>query len=161
MISQSTYQIAVALVLYFAGNGILGYRQTDQYQLAQNEDRLKTLVFNQFAFCQIFNLLNARRLDREINVFRGLFQHYWFLSVFFIMIAGQVLIVNFGGTAVQVTRIDGKFWAFSVTIGLASLPLGACVRLLPTAPIERFAIRYLGHVDPNKPKPTTKSVGPE
>lgn len=159
ILSQSIYQIAVALVLHFAGNTILGYSQTDQYQLTQNEDKLKTFIFSQFVFCQIFNLINARRLDRGLNIFKGLFQNRWLFPVLLIMIAGQALIINFGRAAFQVTRIDGKIWAISVMLGLISLPLGACVRLLPTVPVERFAIRFLGHANPNKPKPTTKSVG--
>lgn len=161
IIVQSIYQITVALVLHFAGARILGYNATDTYQRIQNEDRLKTLVFNQFVFCQIFNSINARRLDRGLNVFRGLFKNYWFCAIFLVMVGGQALIVNVGGTAFQVTRINGQLWAISIIIGLISLPIGAFVRLLPTAPFERFAIRHLGFADPNNPKPATKSTGPK
>lgn len=161
IIVQSIYQITVALVLHFAGNSILGYNATDEYQRIQNEDRLKTLVFNQFVFCQIFNSINARRLDRGLNIFRGLFKNYWFMIIFLIMVGGQALIVNVGGTAFQVTRINGNLWAISIIIGLVSLPIGAFVRLIPTRPIERFAIRYLAFPDPDNPKPASKSSGPK
>lgn len=159
IIVQSIYQITVALVLHFAGHSILGYQDTDTYTRIQNEDKLKTLVFNQFVFCQIFNSINARRLDRGLNIFRGLFKNYWFLLIFLIMVGGQALIVNVGGTAFQVTRIGGNLWAISIIIGLISIPIGAFVRLLPTAPFERFAIKYLAFPDPNNPKPPSKSTG--
>ena len=146
---QSIYQLAVALVLHFAGHKILGYTAQDTYNQLQENDALNTLVFNQFVFCQIFNMLNARQLGRKLNVFAGFWRNYYFLAIFAIMVGGQALIVNVGGSAFQVTRIGGNLWGISIIIGLISLPIGVLVRLIPTAPIETALIRCKLLPDPN------------
>lgn len=65
------------------------------------------------------------------------------------MVGGQILIVEFGGAAFQVTRIYGRDWAISIIAGLVALPVGAFVRILPTEPIERFLIKCRIYRDPN------------
>jgi len=49
IIGQAIFQLAVTLVLHFAGRSILGY-DTDH-----EIEQLKTLVFNTFVWMQIFN----------------------------------------------------------------------------------------------------------
>ena len=169
IIGQSIFQLTVALVLHFAGAKILGYNATDTYTRLQQTDNLNTLVFNQFVWCQIFNQLNARRLDRKTERFQRLLEKlllhgdlcYQYVEPDFQRLStdikcfptqvagGQALIVNVGGTAFQVTRIGGNLWAISIIIGLISLPVGVLVRLLPTAPFERALIRCKLLPDPN------------
>jgi Ca2+-transporting ATPase len=55
-------------------------------------------------------------------------------------IAGQVIIVFVGGAAFQVTSIDGREWGISLALGIVSIPLGALIRLMPTAPFEKLFI---------------------
>jgi hypothetical protein len=42
-------------------------------------------------------MLNARRLDRGLNIFTGIFKNTYFLVIMLIMVGGQAIIVNFGG----------------------------------------------------------------
>lgn len=56
----------------------------------------------------------------------------------FVEIAVQVLIVFVGGAAFQVTRIGGREWGISLALGLVSIPLGALIRCIPNAPVERL-----------------------
>jgi P-type Ca2+ transporter type 2C len=76
-------------------------------------------------------------------------RNWYFWTIFAIMCGGQALIVNVGGAAFQVTRIGGRDWAISMIIGLLSLPIGVLVRLLPTEPFERAAIRMNLYPNPN------------
>jgi Ca2+-transporting ATPase len=46
--------------------------------------------------------------------------------------------VFFGGAAFQVTRIGIREWGISLALGVVSIPLGAIIRLIPTAPCERL-----------------------
>jgi Ca2+-transporting ATPase len=46
IITQSIYQIAVTLVLYFAGNNIFSY----------GSEEISTLVFNTYVWMQVFNM---------------------------------------------------------------------------------------------------------
>ena len=66
------------------------------------------------------------------------------------MVGGQILIVEVGGAAFQVTRIGGRDWGISLVIGALSLPLGALVRLVPSAPVERLLIKCKLFPDPEK-----------
>ncbi|WVF71734.1 calcium-translocating P-type ATPase, PMCA-type [Kwoniella sp. CBS 6097] len=142
---QALYQIVVCLVLHFVGLRILGLPVTDQ-----NNSELKALVFNCFVFCQIFNQLNCRRLDRKFNVLEGFFRNYYFMVIFAIMVGGQILIIEVGGAAFQVVRLGGRDWGISLVIGFLAIPLGALVRLMPTEPFERLLIKLHIYADPNK-----------
>ncbi|KAL7420199.1 plasma membrane calcium [Cryptotrichosporon argae] len=144
IVAQAAYQIAICLVLHFAGAAIIGLSDD-----AGDQADLKTLVFNTFVFCQIFNQLNCRRLDRRFNVLEGFFRNYYFMLIFAIMVGGQILIVEVGGAAFQVQRIGGRDWAISLIAGAISLPIGVMVRLCPTAPIERLLIRCRMYPDPS------------
>ncbi|KAK4052003.1 plasma membrane calcium [Microbotryomycetes sp. JL221] len=151
ILGQAVYQIVVALVLHFVGKDILGLNSDDIAVSLDNENELKTLIFNSFVFCQIFNMWNARRLDRGLNIFRGVQKNPYFIVIFLIMVGGQALIVNFGGAAFQVTRIGGRDWAISVILGLISIPVAVLIRLLPPGPFERMLIKLRLYPDPNAP----------
>ena len=145
IVVQAVYQIAVCLILHFAGLPILHLKG----DVGDNAE-LQTLVFNSFVFCQIFNQLNCRRLDRKFNVIQGFFRNYYFMGIFLIMVAGQILIVEIGGAAFSVTKLAGHYWAISLVVGFLSLPIGVLVRLIPSDPIEKWLIALRIHPDPDQ-----------
>ncbi|KAL8278631.1 hypothetical protein RQP46_008923 [Phenoliferia psychrophenolica] len=151
IVGQAIYQTIVALVLHFAGAKIFNFNSADPATRIDQENELSTLVFNSFVFCQI---CIARRLDRGFNIFTGILKNYYFIVIFFIMVGGQILIVEFGGAAFQVTRIGGRDWGISIIIGAISLPIAVLIRLLPPGPFERFMIKMRMYPDPNAPLPT-------
>jgi len=51
IITRSIYQIAVTLVLYFAGNKMFSY----------SSEEISTLVFNVYVWMQIFNMFNVSK----------------------------------------------------------------------------------------------------
>ncbi|KAH9820589.1 hypothetical protein DFH28DRAFT_1079434 [Melampsora americana] len=140
IIGQSIFQLIAILILNFEGKSILklNYIGDDQGRMIQDTNIHKTIVFNTFVFCQIFNQFNSRVLNRSLNIVQGLFKNVYFLIIMLIMVGGQVLIVEVGGAAFQVTRIGAKDWAICVIIGALSLPVGVIVKLLPTRPFERL-----------------------
>lgn len=62
------------------------------YLDAQAMRRMKTdsAVFNTFIFCQMFNMVNARRPHGEVNVLHGLHRSRVFLAVCVVVLVGQV-----------------------------------------------------------------------
>ena len=60
------------------------------------------------------------------------------------------LIVFVGGSAFQVTSMNGRDWAISIALGLVSIPLGVLVRLIPNAPCEKIFMKLGLFPDPNK-----------
>jgi Cation transporting ATPase, C-terminus len=112
------------------------------------------LVFNAFVWCQLFSQVNSRRLDRKLNIFENIWRNPWFISILLIECGAQVLIVFVGGAAFSVTRLGGRDWAISIIAGFISLPIGVLIRLIPTKPIEDFAVKWNLTADPNA-LPTT------
>lgn len=132
IIGQSIYQLIVTLILYFAGEKIFSY------DTPLEKAQLQTAIFNTFVFMQIFNQYNNRRLDNHFNVFEGIHRNYFFIGIQFIIIGGQILIVFVGGQAFTVERLQGEQWAFSVVLGLCSLPAAVLIRLIPDDAIRRL-----------------------
>ncbi len=57
------------------------------------------------------------------------------------------MIIFVGGKAFSVVHLNGAQWAYSIVLGFLSIPLGACIRLVPDELILRLIPDYL------KPRP--------
>lgn len=44
----------------------------------------------------IFNFINARKLQDELNVFKGILKNHLFLIIVFVIVVSQVILVTFG-----------------------------------------------------------------
>ncbi|KAI9486555.1 MAG: PMCA-type calcium-translocating P-type ATPase [Benjaminiella poitrasii] len=121
IIGESIYQLGVILILLY----------TDILNLSNDPATLQTTIFTVFVFCQIFNEINCRRIDNQLNVFKGIKKNKFFMLIFIISTVGQVLIVQYGGAAFQTKPLNRGLWTLSVLIGFASLPIGALIRIIP------------------------------
>ncbi|WFD07628.1 P-type Ca(2+) transporter [Malassezia vespertilionis] len=163
---QSIFQIILVFVLNFRGSDILNMSSEDAAHELQNNIHLGALIFNVFVWCQLFNEVNARRLDRNLNIFQGIRNNLWFVLIIAIEIGAQVLIMFKGGQAFSVTELNGRDWGISIVAGFVSWPLGVLTRLCPTQPIEDFLIRLHLMPDPNalpveSPEAQTMKLSPE
>ena len=52
-----------------------------------------TFLFNVFVIFQIFNMLAARKIKDEINIFSGLFTNFMFVITWIVIVFGQIFIV--------------------------------------------------------------------
>jgi Ca2+-transporting ATPase len=132
IIGQGLFQLAITLVLAFAGTRIF---------TGWTDSALNTVVFNTYVWMQIFNQINCRRIDNNFNVFTGMHRNPLFLTITSITIGGQILIIYVGGTAFSVTRLDSIQWAVSIILGMLSLPFGALLRLIPNYSKSWFSRR--------------------
>lgn len=137
IIGESLYQLAITLLLYYGSNTILSY------QSQRERDQVPTLVFNTFVWMQIFNQWNNRRLDNKFNIFEGVSRNWFFIAINIVMVGGQVMIIFIGGKAFSVERLNGAQWAYSIVLGFLSIPIGACIRLIPDELILRLIPQYL------------------
>jgi Ca2+-transporting ATPase len=154
ILGQSTYQCIIILIFHFAGNAIFGYKNLSEVQAQKAKAQLNTLVFNAFVFCQIFNSINCRTITNDLNVFRGIWKNWYFITITLLEIAVQIIIVFVGGAAFQVTRINGRDWGISIALGIAALPIGALIRLIPDEPVERLLVKLRIMKDPKAILPT-------
>jgi Ca2+ transporting ATPase len=63
-----------------------------------------TVVFNVFVLLQIFNMINARKIHDEINIFESLFENSMFVGIWLLIFVLQVLIVQFTQDVMKCSR---------------------------------------------------------
>ncbi|KAI6673784.1 hypothetical protein NL676_001690 [Syzygium grande] len=124
IIGQSIYQLAVLGVLNFDGKSLLRLHGSDATEV------LDTVIFNTFVFCQVFNEINSRDIEK-INVFRGMFSSWIFLLIIVSTVAFQAIIVEFLGTFASTVPLSWQLWALCILLGSVSLPLGALIKCIP------------------------------
>jgi Ca2+-transporting ATPase len=76
IIGQSLYQVVVTLVFHFHGHRILGLENSQHGGVI-----VQTLVFNAFVFAQVFNSVNCRGLDTNLNILRGITKNWYFITI--------------------------------------------------------------------------------
>ncbi|XP_030494512.2 putative calcium-transporting ATPase 11, plasma membrane-type [Cannabis sativa] len=124
IIGQSIYQIGVLLVLKFYGKQILNLTDSNSTSV------LNTVIFNSFVFCQIFNEVNSRDMEK-INVFKGMFESWPFMMVMVSTVVFQVIIVELLGTFAGTVPLSWEFWLLSILIGAVSLPVAVVFKFIP------------------------------
>ncbi|KAK3414947.1 hypothetical protein EUGRSUZ_H00522 [Eucalyptus grandis] len=78
LVGQAIYQVAILLTLQFKGKSIFGVDKAMK----------RTLMFNTFVLCQVFNEFNARKLKKK-NVFGGIHKNKLFLGIIFMTVVLQ------------------------------------------------------------------------
>ena len=91
-----------------------------------------TLVFQAFVFMQLFNQINARKLEQdENNVFKGMFDNYLFVCVMIFTFVMQMILVEFGGRAVKTFPLSIGQNIFCIILGLGELIWHPVIKLFP------------------------------
>lgn len=142
IIGQSIYQLIVLGLLQFDGKQLLSLEGPN------SDATLKSLIFNTFVFCQVFNEINSRDMEK-INIFRGILSSWIFMMIMVSTVGFQVIMVEvlckFAGTV----PLSGQLWAVSVLLGSVSLPIGALLKCIPIS-----ALQTTKHHDGYEPLPS-------
>nr|CAB3475389.1 unnamed protein product [Digitaria exilis] len=138
IIGQSIYQLIVLGVLIFKGKSLL------QLNGDRSDIQLNTFIFNTFVFCQVFNEVNSREMEK-INVFKGIFSSWIFTAVAGATAAFQVIIVELLGTFASTVHLSGRLWLTSILIGSVSLVIGAILKLIPVDSSTDSSDRHDGY----------------
>ncbi|KAA0166855.1 hypothetical protein FNF31_01230 [Cafeteria roenbergensis] len=118
-----------------------------------------TSIFNMFVWLQLFAKLHARKIHDEINIFHGLLESKMALFVIFLIIVGQVIIVEFGGDLMLTTALTPAQWGMCILMGATSLPVGWISRAIPIFDADdELALRFGFHARPEAPI-TSKGSG--
>jgi len=97
-----------------------------------------TCVFNVFVLCQLFNEINARKLNGEFNVFSRLFTNIVFVGVMIFTNVMQFIIVQYGGHFTSTAPLSLNQWLLCFGIASLGIVVGFMVKLLP-APVEKVS----------------------
>ncbi|VAI08642.1 unnamed protein product [Triticum turgidum subsp. durum] len=114
---------------------VIWYLQTEGKTLFElkgdNSDLvLNTLIFNCFVFCQVFNEVSSREMER-INVFKGILNNNVFVAVLGSTVLFQIIIVQFLGDFANTTPLSLREWFSCIVIGFIGMPIAAIVKLFP------------------------------
>ena len=91
-----------------------------------------TLVFQTFVLMQLFNQINARKLEQdELNVFSGIFENYLFVCVMIFTFVMQMFLVEFGGRAVKTYPLTFEDNMICVALGSGELLWHIVIKIFP------------------------------
>lgn len=91
-----------------------------------------TLVFQVFVFLQLFNQINARKLEAdEFNVFDGMFKNCLFVGVVIVTFTTQMVMVEIGGMAIKTHALSTELNLICILIGSFELIWGVIIKLMP------------------------------
>ncbi|XP_021295324.1 calcium-transporting ATPase 4, plasma membrane-type-like isoform X3 [Herrania umbratica] len=124
IIGQSIYQLIVLAILKFDGKRLLQLSGSDATAT------LNTVLFNTFVFCQVFNEINSRDMEK-INVIRGIFDSWLFIMVMVSTVAFQSIIVELLGTFANTVPLSWDLWLVSILLGAGSLIVAVILKCIP------------------------------
>lgn len=109
--------------------------ETEEECIDRQEDEQKktnSMVFNTFIWMQLFNEINARRINDELNVFSGILTNYIFMSVWILTVVFQVIIMIIApvGNIFKVEPLSGLEWGVSIAIGCGSMITSLLTKLI-------------------------------
>jgi hypothetical protein len=83
-------------------------------------------------------------INVDMNVFRGVTQNYYFMSVFVITVGLQIIIMFFGSIVFSIPTggLTAGGWAASVCLPLGTFVVGILVRLLPSKEWKDISDRF-------------------
>ena len=106
---------------------------------------------------QVFNSINARKLQKdELNVFTGIMGNWLYILIQSIIIAGQIILVTFGGRAVRTHPLSLQQHGYCLFISALTLVWGFFIKLLPIDVTEESTV---GEEQVKKPDTYKKTVG--
>jgi len=93
-----------------------------------------TFIFNTFVFMQIFNFINCRKIHDEKKFYQGMLKNKFFIPMFILLTALQVIIGTYGGEVFSVSPhgLDARHWLMIVGLSSFSLLLNfilKCIRI--------------------------------
>jgi Ca2+-transporting ATPase len=126
ILATAGFYVVVMMVLlkgmasggWFAGDG------ARSHEFAELTARQVTIFFTAYVLFQVWNQINCRSLSPSTSGLRGLHKNPLFLMIAAIIVVGQLLIVNFGGTLFAVEPLTALDWAI-IAAGTASVLLFA------------------------------------
>ena len=134
IIGMGLFQVAILFMIIYAGPQIWDLPENGHDHPTKPTVHY-TMVFNTFVWLQLFNEINARKVNTDLNVFSGIHRNFVFLGILIGTAVAQVLIVEFGGYFTSTTSLTAVQWISCVGLGALALPFGFILRLIPV-PLE-------------------------
>jgi len=133
ILAAAFYSLACTLVILNVGHDWFAvepawYRR--EIRIKGNREHL-TIVFNVFVMCALWQMLNARKLYTEVNIFEGFSRSWQFCIIFAFCFGFQAIAVELFGDFMQVHSLDWKQWLGCIAASIPVLPIVFLSRFLP------------------------------
>ena len=142
IVSQGIFQIVILLFILFKGDKLFGVnsdRELEHYDWNDQHGYHFTIFFDVFVFLQVFNSINARKLNpKELDVFEGIKDNIYYIIVQGFIVFGQIVLVTFGGRAVRTQPLSIFQHLCCMIIASMSLGVGYLVKLIPIDMSEKI-----------------------
>ena len=92
-----------------------------------------TMLFTGFVMLQFWNLFNARVYGTNHSFLKGLFANKSFLLIMGIILVGQILAVEFGGSVFRTVSLSMTDWLLIAAATCPVLIIGEVVRAIGRA----------------------------
>ncbi|KAK2631877.1 hypothetical protein EUGRSUZ_L02325 [Eucalyptus grandis] len=119
---QTAYQVSVLATMQSKGPTILGLK----------EKVIKTVIFNSFFVCQVFNKFNAREPEK-MNIFRGVHRSKWFWVGTVTALLLQWAFLEIAHIIAKDSRLNYAEWGMCLFLGIISW----CIDLAGNCPGQR------------------------
>jgi len=166
VVGHSIVQLVIILLIVFVGDSFLPWGRDDGQANADGtvisgryffvktgeEDYIAlepelgpsahfTYVFNIFVWLQIFNFINARKINDEVNVFEGLGRSQLFVVLIIVIMVLQYLFITFGDRAIGCVShgLDQDGWVITIIISSISIPTSFVLKFLPEEALCPFS----------------------
>jgi P-type Ca2+ transporter type 2B len=108
-----------------------------------------TNVFNVFVILQIFNLINARKINDEKNILDNVFSNSTYCVILLIIFGGQALIVEFGSRALKVSPygLHWSHWVIAIILGFTTWGANFLIKLVPDEWCPQFGKKKKNPLD--------------
>lgn len=98
-----------------------------------------TYIFNIFVFLQLFNMLNCRQLGkREFNIFEKPFHNFYFILMFVLIAAIQVLGCQYFPGITQTVPLTANEWLGIIAASSTTLLVSTILKATPDKWVERI-----------------------
>jgi hypothetical protein len=142
IVSQGIFQIIILLFILFKGDKLFGVnsdRELEHYEWNDQHGYHFTIFFDIFVFLQVFNSINARKLNpKELDIFEGITDNIYYIIVQGFIVFGQIILVTFGGRAVRTQPLSIFQHLCCMIIASLSLGVGYLVKLIPIDMTEKI-----------------------
>ncbi|XP_055332584.1 plasma membrane calcium-transporting ATPase 2-like [Paramacrobiotus metropolitanus] len=134
ILGQGLYQAGVLLLILFYGPRYFEiYEDREIGHVVGEPSFIYTMIFNTLVMMTSFNLINARWIHNEVNVFAGIHRNLYFVILWAVMVATQAIVVQFGGYAFATQPLEADAWMICLFFGFGSL---LCYQLLRFVPVQ-------------------------
>jgi magnesium-transporting ATPase (P-type) len=121
ILGQAAFQLIVNLIVLYC---------PDLFHVVPHSTEHRTLIFNVFVMCQLFNELNCRKLDKSLNIFAGLLTNRMCLGIFIFTMVMQFAMVELGGEWTSTVPLSINQWLLCIAIGSISILVSLVLRFV-------------------------------